>query len=135
MHFWVSATRGGMKGGFSWPRKYGTNWFMPALVNSKFGALGRKLAEGTIVCCFPLKKSKNDCLIADAFMISGLVPSREDPRKTAVSQVRAEIGEFCLPANVWKFLERVVYLDLVIPDLISADVALNCWPAKNLSHA
>jgi hypothetical protein len=42
---------------------------MPAFVNSKFGALGSKLAEGTMVCCFSRKKSKNDCLISDAFIV------------------------------------------------------------------
>ena len=35
MHFWVSAAR--RKGAFSSPRKYGTNWFMPAFVNRRFG--------------------------------------------------------------------------------------------------
>jgi hypothetical protein len=62
---------------------------MPALVNNRFGALGSKLAEGTMVCPFSRKKSKNDCLISDAFMVSGLVPSREDPRKTVAAQARA----------------------------------------------
>jgi len=42
---------------------------MPALVNSKFGDSGNKLAEGTIACRFSRKKSKNDCLISEAFMI------------------------------------------------------------------
>src|SRR3954447_25996580 len=36
MHFWVFATRGW--GGFSVPRKYGLNWFMPALVKSSVGS-------------------------------------------------------------------------------------------------
>src|SRR5207302_1980993 len=50
--------------GARWPRKIGTNWFMPALVNSKLGESGNKLEEGTIVCPFDLKKSKNDCRIS-----------------------------------------------------------------------
>jgi hypothetical protein len=37
---------------------------MPALVNSRFGESGRRLAEGTMVCCFDLKKSKKDCRIS-----------------------------------------------------------------------
>ena len=41
-------------------RKMGTNWFMPALVNSRFGASGMRLEDGTMVCCFDLKKSRND---------------------------------------------------------------------------
>src|SRR6266699_1000588 len=32
MHFCVSATRGGVHNGFCWPRKIGTNWFIPRLV-------------------------------------------------------------------------------------------------------
>src|SRR5437667_11665115 len=73
MHFWVSAARVSLPGiapghletsGARWPRKIGTNWFMPAFVNSKLGESGNKLEEGTIVCPFDLKKSKNDCRIS-----------------------------------------------------------------------
>ena len=46
------------------PRKIGTNWFMPALVNSSFGASGRSEDDGTMVCCFSRKKSRNDCRIS-----------------------------------------------------------------------
>ncbi len=42
----------------------GTNWFMPALVKRRLGESGIKLEEGTRVCCFDLKKSKNDCRIS-----------------------------------------------------------------------
>jgi hypothetical protein len=42
---------------------------MPALVNSRLGELGSRLAEGTIVCRFSRKKSKKDCLISEAFMM------------------------------------------------------------------
>src|SRR5882724_4703463 len=38
----------------------GTNWFMPALVNRRFGESGMRLEDGTMVCCFDLKKSRND---------------------------------------------------------------------------
>src|SRR5438046_1258665 len=77
MHFCVSAARvptasaptaapGHLStSGFRWPRKMGTNWFMPALVNSRFGESGRRLEDGTIVCCFDLKKSRNDWRICD----------------------------------------------------------------------
>jgi len=44
--------------------KDGTNWFIPALVNSRFGASGIRLADGTIMCCFDSKKSRNDCRIS-----------------------------------------------------------------------
>ena len=46
------------------PRKMGTNWFMPALVKSRFGASGRSDDEGTMVCCFSRKKSRNDWRIS-----------------------------------------------------------------------
>src|SRR5512137_2524541 len=42
----------------------GTNWFMPALVNSRFGLSGMSEDEGTMVCCFDLKKSRNDWRIS-----------------------------------------------------------------------
>src|SRR5271166_2127397 len=38
----------------------GTNWFMPALVKSRFGESGMRLEEGTMVCDFDLKKSRYD---------------------------------------------------------------------------
>src|SRR5678815_4981026 len=42
----------------------GTNWFMPALVKRRFGLSGIRLEEGTMVCCFDLKKSRNDWRIS-----------------------------------------------------------------------
>src|SRR3954465_11660978 len=65
MHFCVSAARGGLYGQGCWPRKIGTNWFMPALVKSRFGESGTRLEEGTMVCCFDLKKSRNDWRISE----------------------------------------------------------------------
>src|SRR5687767_15532338 len=38
----------------------GTNWFMPAFVNRRFGESGMRLDDGTMLCCFDLKKSRND---------------------------------------------------------------------------
>src|SRR5688572_10821467 len=64
MHFWVSAARGGLYGQGCWPRKMGTNWFMPAFVKRRFGLSGMRLEEGTMVCCFDLKKSRNDWRIS-----------------------------------------------------------------------
>src|SRR3954454_21169381 len=73
MHFCVSAARVSLPGmapahlltsAFFWPRKMGTNWFMPALVKSRFGESGMRLDEGTMVCCFDLKKSRNDWRIS-----------------------------------------------------------------------
>ena len=51
---------GGGPLGIRAPRKMGTNWFMPALVKSRFGESGIRLDEGTMVCCFSRKKSRND---------------------------------------------------------------------------
>jgi len=53
---------------------------MPALVNSRLGELGSRLAEGTIVCRFSRKKSKKDCLISEAFMMQW---SKAEPRRCA----------------------------------------------------
>src|SRR3954468_2357015 len=64
MHFWVSAARPGLYGQGCWPRKMGTNWFMPAFVKRRFGLSGMRLEEGTMVCCFDLKKSRNDWRIS-----------------------------------------------------------------------
>ena len=41
----------------------GTNWFMPAFVNRRFGESGNKLEDGTMVCDFDLKKSRKSCRI------------------------------------------------------------------------
>jgi len=58
MHFCVSAARVSFDGrtpaqretsGARSPRKIGTNWFMPALVNSRPGESGMSEADGTIV--------------------------------------------------------------------------------------
>src|SRR5436305_4079645 len=71
MHFWVSAVRGGFQTAFCCPRNMGTNWFIPALVNSRFGESGSNDDEGTIVCSFSRKKSRNDCLISEPVMLVG----------------------------------------------------------------
>src|SRR5947199_5956176 len=46
--------------GERWPRKMGTNWFMPALVKSRFGESGSRLDEGTMVWSLDRKKSRKD---------------------------------------------------------------------------
>jgi hypothetical protein len=50
----------------------GTNWFMPALVKSRPGESGMRLADGTMVCPLDLKKSKNDCLISADVILRSL---------------------------------------------------------------
>src|SRR5437763_8222072 len=56
---------------FCWPKKNGTNWFMPALVNSRFGESGSSDEEGTIVCCFSRKKSRKDWRIWALVIMAG----------------------------------------------------------------
>jgi hypothetical protein len=46
------------------PRKIGTNWFMPALVNSRPGESGISDEDGVIVCPWRAKKSRNDWRIS-----------------------------------------------------------------------
>src|SRR5260370_38663757 len=70
MHFCVSATRGGFHDGFCCPRKIGTNWFMPALVKSRFGASGSRDEEGTMVCLFSRKKSRKDWRISPDLLLT-----------------------------------------------------------------
>src|ERR1035438_5049320 len=78
MHFWVSAARVSLPGmapahlvtsGARWARKIGTNWFIPALVKSRFGESGIRLDEGTRVWPFDLKKSRNDWRICELVII------------------------------------------------------------------
>ena len=43
---------------------------MPALVNSRFGLSGISEDDGTMVCCFDLKKSRNDWRICVLVIMS-----------------------------------------------------------------
>jgi hypothetical protein len=43
--FWTLAARGW--GGSCWPRKYGLNWTIPAVVSSRLGSPGISDEEGT----------------------------------------------------------------------------------------
>src|SRR5437667_8542262 len=104
MHFWVSAARVSRPGmapghlltsGFRWPRKMGTNWFMPALVNRRFGASGRRLEEGTMVCCFDLKKSRNDRRISALVISKSILNSEEAKARRRASDSVALILRLC----------------------------------------
>src|ERR1035437_4349428 len=44
---------------------------MPAFVNSRLGAVGMSEADGTMVCCFDLKKSRNDWRISALVIFRG----------------------------------------------------------------
>src|SRR5262249_17583353 len=81
MHFCVLATR--FQGGFSVPRKYGLNWFMPAFADSHVGASwGTTGDDGTNVWpCFLTKKSMNCWRISLAV---GIRDSVKHPRTTRI---------------------------------------------------
>jgi hypothetical protein len=52
---------------------------MPAFVNRRFGESGMRLEDGTMVCCFDLKKSRNDWRICE-LVITELPRIRKSPR-------------------------------------------------------
>jgi hypothetical protein len=63
MHFCTLVAR--LYGGVRWPRKYGTNCTMPALMNSRFGSsMAGSGALGTTVCPFASKCARNRRLIS-----------------------------------------------------------------------
>src|SRR3954467_11213377 len=85
MHFCVSAARVSLAGRAPAhletsaprsPRKIGTNWFMPAFVNSSPGESGSNDDDGTIVCPCRAKKSRKLWRIS-AEVMTGLVPVRD----------------------------------------------------------
>ena len=58
---------------------------MPALVNSKFGEVGIKEADGTMLCCFSLKKSRKDWRISCEVMTVLLNRSMVRPTAPTIS--------------------------------------------------
>src|ERR1043165_3249931 len=94
MHFWVSAARVSLAGrtpahletsAARSPRKMGTNWFMPAFVNSRPGESGSSDDDGTIVCPCRAKKSRKLWRISAEVMsaaIPGAGPERWEGQKT-----------------------------------------------------
>jgi hypothetical protein len=60
---------------------------MPAFVNSRFGESGIKLEDGTMLCPFDLKKSRNDWRICE------LVINRVREDKKAGVARRVEVSE------------------------------------------
>src|SRR5579885_3493403 len=110
MHFCVSAARVSRPGatpahlltsGFFWPRKIGTNWFMPALVNRRFGESGMRLEDGTMVCCFDLKKSRNDWRIcADVIMSIKRPRAKNQAQENAATSNPKRVQLFCRQSTV-----------------------------------
>src|SRR5438093_11113430 len=78
MHFWEEVARG--KGGSCWPRKYGTNWFMPALVSSRPGTGAISEDDGTTRCPRSSKNDRNACRISFPSMAASVSVPRSDPR-------------------------------------------------------
>jgi hypothetical protein len=64
---------------------------MPAFVNRRFGESGMRLDEGTMVCCFSLKKLRNDWRIWAEVMAGKM--SRKEKRVRAAWQWRSLGGE------------------------------------------
>src|SRR5207245_3848872 len=100
MHFWVSATRAGFHDGFCCPRKIGTNWFMPALVKSRLGASGKSGDDGTMVCFFSRKKSRNDCRIWAEVMTTELNATFHRMRELLRSQCDGLVASENAAANL-----------------------------------
>src|SRR5215216_2122541 len=70
MHFCVLATRG--HGAFAVPKKYGLNWFIPALVNSSVGSsCGTTGDDGTNVCPCDFTKKSMNCRRMSAEVVAG----------------------------------------------------------------
>src|SRR5678815_5926720 len=100
MHFCVSAARVGTASlsttapahlstsAFLSPRKMGTNWFMPALVKSRFGLSGISEDDGTMVCFFSRKKSRNDCLIWAEVIMCRKVANPDQATRNALRGLR-----------------------------------------------
>src|SRR6266545_30321 len=118
MHFCVSAARVSLRGiapahlltsALFWPRKMGTNWFMPALVNRRFGESGMRLADGTMVCCFDSKNSRNDWRISDDVIMqnqSAVGTARAVRSSQRDDPTKDRRGLYPNPARLgeWKFL-------------------------------
>src|SRR5439155_10076046 len=86
MHFCVLATR--FHGGVCVPRKYGLNWFIPALVNSSVGSsCGTSGELGTIRWPWRSKYLRNERRISLA-VIAGS-GARSAPKRYWADQARA----------------------------------------------
>src|ERR1700676_363588 len=88
MHFCVLATR--FQAGFSVPRKYGLNWFIPALVNSNVGSsCGTTGDDGTNVWpCFLTKKSMNCWRIS--LPVNMRKPQAENTNQMRITKTRKD---------------------------------------------
>src|ERR1039458_4601975 len=79
----------------------GTNWFMPALVNSRLGLSGMRLEDGTMVCCFNLKKSRNDwriCVLV--IMVIGTTKERRNKgRRLCLNELNFVVLFLCCSAK------------------------------------
>ena len=62
---------------------------MPAFVNSRFGESGMSDEDGTMLCAFDLKKSKNDWRICELVVIR----AREDKESQAARRVEVFVTE------------------------------------------
>src|ERR1017187_6130795 len=77
----------------------GTNWFMPALVNSRFGESGSRVEDGTMVCPFDLKKSRNDWRISALVILQFNQPQRGAEGAKALQQGGKDSQKVCIKAR------------------------------------
>jgi hypothetical protein len=75
---------------------------MPAFVKSRFGASGNRGEDGTIVCFFSRKKSRNDCRISAEVMLTTNkheVQKIRNPQSERRNDYRPSISAGKLPAS------------------------------------
>src|SRR5215213_11459425 len=100
MHFWVSAARVSLAGRAPAhfetsaprsPRKIGTNWFIPAFVNSSPGESGRSEDDGAIVCpCWAKKSRKLWRIWAEVIADTCVETARSEEWSTKATGLQAE---------------------------------------------
>src|SRR5688572_10877336 len=80
--FWALVARG--YAGSCWPKKYGLNWTIPAVVKRRDGSFGIRDEEGTTVCPRSSKNERNRRRISLP-STSGSVPAggRAEPGSAA----------------------------------------------------
>src|SRR5438876_9125565 len=106
MHFWLSTAR--LYGRVPNPRNTSLNWFMPALVNNSVGSsCGTTGDDGTIVCCFDRKRSRNCWRISFAVGMENLknvnhrVTESTEKTKPDLCLVCALCDSVVNPSSAW----------------------------------
>src|SRR5882757_5007244 len=75
---------------------------MPAFVNRRFGESGINEDEGTMVCCFDLKKSRNDWRICVLVIMAKSNPCRGGKRARTRPREPRKVAEGIMEAGwIW----------------------------------